>query len=303
MIAVSTSFASKGSTGPDLVRRLVRLDIRAVELEYRITAAAFAALQDPLKQAGVRVTSVHNYFPVPPEFPASMASGDLFNLADLDRDARQEAVRHTVRTIEHANALEAKAVVLHCGRTDMVPEMDRLYAFLDADELESEAARAFIHRKQAERNRKRGPFLDALCFSMEALIRAAERENVLLGLENRFYYSELPDSDDFEILFADFHGAPVGYWHDAGHAHANETLTLVEPGSLLGRFGDRLIGVHLHDAVKTDDHRPPGTGDIDFKTFAEKLAPETLRVLELKSGTPDEGVTAGLKGLAEAGIV
>lgn len=302
MIAVSTSFASKGSTGPDLVRRLVQLEIQAVELEYRITAAAFAALRDPLKQAGIRVTSVHNYFPLPPEFPPEKASGDLFNLADPDREARREAVRHTIRTIEHANALEARAAVLHCGRTAMVPEMETLRRFLKEDALETDAARAFIERKSAERERERPAALDAFRFSLESLIRTAERENVRLGLENRFYYSEVPDATDFDILFNEFKGAPIGYWHDVGHAHANKVLTLIPPGSLLERFQAHLIGVHFHDAVKIDDHRPPGSGEIDFAPLADALTPETIRVLELKSGTPDDGVKEGLKGLAAAGI-
>jgi len=44
---------------------------------------------------------------------------------------------------------------------------------------------------------------------------------VLLGLENRYHDHELPGPDDFKVIFDKFKGAPVGYWHDTGHAHAN----------------------------------------------------------------------------------
>lgn len=122
----------------------------------------------------------------------------------------------------------------------------------------------------------------------------AEKQNVLLALENRYHYHELPTPDDFDLFFSEFSGAPIGYWHDCGHAHANEIMGFVEPGQLSKRYSNHLLGFHLHDAVGLDDHLPPGAGEIgfsDISTFSSKPVP---MILELKPGTTDDAVSQGI---------
>jgi len=111
----------------------------------------------------------------------------------------------------------------------------------------------------------------------------------LLGLENRAHYHELPGRDDFEPLLAEFSGGPLGYWHDTGHAHLAERLTIMRPGFLLEKYADHLVGVHLHDAAGLEDHLPPGIGEIDFGALKPHIKPGIPVVIELKPGTrPDD---------------
>ena len=114
-----------------------------------------------------------------------------------------------------------------------------------------------------------------------------------LGLENRYHYHELPGIDDFALFFREFEGAPLGYWHDCGHAHAGEVLGLYTALDLLDRYGFRLVGCHLHDARGLDDHLPPGRGEIDFASLISYLKPETLQVIELKQGTAPDAAREG----------
>ncbi|HSO19778.1 MAG TPA: TIM barrel protein, partial [Desulfosarcina sp.] len=270
------------------------LSIYAVELEYRLPAPAYHHLRPLLHSAGIAVASVHNFFPLPLEFVKSGGSGDLFSLADLRRDERLEAVKRTLQTIDHASDLEAQAVVLHCGRVAMAAETHVLY-----DRFRQEAAlppgiRQWLDGKLAERDRLKPAHLDALRFSLEKLATAAERRQVKLGLETRYHYHELPGPEDFAPLLEEFEGAPVGYWHDTGHAHVSERLGLVPEGRLLEMLADRLIGLHLHDAEGLEDHLPPGTGSIDFRGLAAGLDPKMPKVLELRPGTPPEAVREGL---------
>jgi sugar phosphate isomerase/epimerase len=133
-------------------------------------------------------------------------------------------------------------------------------------------------------------------------VNVAERLGVVLGLENRYYYHQFPAIDEFEVIFQEFRGGPVGYWHDTGHAHAAEVLGIVPKGELLKRYGARLTGVHLHDARGLKDHQAPGTGDIDFDSLKEYLKDDTLRVIELQSGVSEEQVREGIRFLQEKGI-
>ncbi len=279
-----------------LMAALGTMGADAVELEYRIPAVLWAPVKEALRQNGLAVCSLHNFCPRPPEF--KRGSGDLFSLAAPDREERNAAVRLTLQTIERANDLEARAVVLHGGRVDMPPATQDFQDYYHSGRIATDDARAFITRKLAERDRLKPRHLDALCFSLEKLLPAAERHHVRLGLENRYHYHELPGIDDFQLLFREFDGAPLGYWHDSGHAHAAETLGLGSAQDLLHRYGSQLVGCHLHDAHGLEDHLPPGCGEIDFPALVPFLQAATLRVIELKAGTTPEAARNGAAHLA-----
>jgi sugar phosphate isomerase/epimerase len=57
------------------------------------------------------------------------------------------------------------------------------------------------------------------------------------------------------------------------------------------------VGIHIHDARELDDHLPPGSGEIDFKKIGTGIGDDTLKVIELKPGTPDSEVDAGINYL------
>ncbi len=298
MPTFSTSFfpmAHAADVGA-LMAALETMGADAVELEYRIPAAVWGALKAALRQKALAVSSLHNFCPLPPEF--ARGSGDLFSLASLDREERHAAVRLTLQTIEQANDLEARAVVLHCGRVSMTAATEILHQYQHRGRIATDEARSFLARKLTERDRLKPRHLDALCFSLEKLLPAAERHHVRLGLENRYHYHELPGIDDFALIFREFDGAPLGYWHDSGHAHAAEVLGLFAAQDLLERYESQLVGCHLHDARGLDDHLPPGRGEIDFAALVPYLMAGALQVIELKAGTAPEAASEGAAHLA-----
>ena len=273
---------------------LEQLDIQGVELEYRLTDRFFAGMRDPLMKSPLQVTSIHNYFPFPTRFEELKPGGDLFLLSSPDRDERNRAVDRTIRTIEMANDLEAGAVVLHCGKVEIDAEIQKLHGFFQENSIVTPGAQTFIGQKFKALETSKPAYLDSLLFSLDRLLPQAEKQGVTLGLENRAHYHELPGSGDFEQLLAEFAGGPLGYWHDTGHAHLAEKLTIVPLGFLLDKYAPDLVGVHLHDAVGLQDHLPPGSGEIDFNTVKPHLKPEIPVILELKPGTSNEDIQTAL---------
>lgn len=300
MLAVSTSWKSDGvPNGETLFTALSESGATSVELEYRITETVFHQMRDLLKRSPLRVVSVHNFFPAPIHVKGVRPGGDMFSLSDPDRELRELAVSWTTRTLEHANDLQASAVILHCGRVDVTDPMERLHHFFRTGRIESDAAIGFREQFQAAVNAAKPACLEGLLFSLDRLVREADRLNVCLALENRYHFNELPQYEDFDRLFSEFRGAPLGYWHDTGHAHAAELLGWVPADALLNRYADQLVGIHLHDADGLSDHLPPGRGEIDFDRLKPYLKPDTLRVMELKPGTPDAELAAGLAHLRQ----
>ena len=300
MLALSTSWQSGGSTTAEgMLAALKDLDISGIELSYRISEGFYQEMKNPLSRSGLKVVSVHNYFPIPSARSDSKGGGDLFCLASSDDDERQNSIRFTAKTIECAGNLGAAAVVLHCGVVEMNHEMHLLYQYKNSNQLDSEEAQIFIRNKLEERDRLKPRHKDRLFASLDHLVPVAEKQGVLLGLENRYHYHELPGLDDFRLIFDHFKGAPIGYWHDTGHAHANETLGLIASDSLLLSYAHQLIGVHLHDAIGIDDHIPPGSGEIDFAALKPYLKADTIKVIELKPGIETSEVKAGIKFVRE----
>ncbi len=300
MLALSTSWQSgESTTAEEMLAALTKPGINGIELSYSISQRLYQQMMKALQHSGLKVVSVHNYFPIPSARSDSKGSGDLFLLSSSDNEERQDAIRFTIRSIEHAGELGAAAVVLHCGVVEMNHEMQVFYRFFSSNRLDSKEAQAFIRKKLAERDRHKPEHLENLLYSLDRLLPVAEKQGVLLGLENRYHYHELPGLDDFGAIFANFKGAPIGYWHDTGHAHANETLGLIPKNFLLQTYGNRLIGIHLHDAVGLDDHLPPSTGEIDFQALKPYLKSDTIKVIELKPGIPAAEVLEGIRFVRE----
>lgn len=303
MLGISTSWKSAAVTrGEELFTAVRQMDVFCLELEYRIPDTVYMQLRPLLKKSDVRVASLHNFCPLPPMVKRSMASGDLFLLSSPDHDERAEAVKWTLRTIECANDLEAQTVVLHCGRIEMDHEIQTLYDYFDQGRIESQEAQDFIHTKLELRDKKKAKYLDALRFSLERIARAADSLHIRIGLENRCSYFELPSPDDFELLFAEFDGAPLYYWHDVGHAGVNEALTLGTQEALLQRYANRLLGIHFHDVDGRRDHLPPGKGTLDFSAIKAQLKEDVIGIMELQPGTADEEVRAGISFLRDLGL-
>ncbi len=296
MLALSTSWLSdKTATVAELIAAFKNLGISEIELSYRMSEAMFLQLKGPLKQSGLKVVSVHNYFPIPSVCGNVRGSGDLFLLSSSDTEERQKAIHYTSKTIQYAAEVGAEAVVLHCGLVEMNHELHKLYQYFNSNQLLSEEAQIFIRKKVKERDNQKQAYLDNLLFSLEHLAPLAKKQGLMLGLENRYHYHELPGLDDFKLIFDTLKGAPIGYWHDTGHAHANEALGLIPRNALLQNYANRLIGVHLHDANGLDDHIPPGAGEIDIMTLKPFLEAETLRILEIKPGIPASEVLKGIR--------
>lgn len=302
MLCLSTAFIStRIADGRQLLDALGKYDVRGVELDCRLNRAQFEHIKDHIGATRLRVGSLHNYCPFPALKPGVAAGGDYFKLSSLETEERRLAVQWTTRTIEHANCLEAGAVVLHCGAVEMQARCEELYRMVQCGHKDSRAFQDILTSELEKRERLKAPYLDALLSSLDRLLPIAEKHGVTLGLENRNHYFELPAKAELDLILNEFKGAPVGYWHDTGHAHVFELLGIISQRELLDAFGRQLVGVHLHDARGLTDHLAPGTGDIDFTLLQPFLSDGHRLVIELAPGTTRKDVQQAVNHIRALG--
>ncbi|NIQ37749.1 MAG: TIM barrel protein [Proteobacteria bacterium] len=304
MIGLSTSWLTQRTnmTGRKVIQEIVTLGFSEIELDYRITDTAFREMVPLILREELKIISIHNYFPCPNGTPTSWGGGDLFLLSSPDKDERSRAVEMTLRTIESAQDLGAPAVVLHLGRVEMKTEYDRLHTLSRDNMLDSPEGRRFVERKLEERRQHRGPYVDALLRSLDRLNKEGEKRGVLLGIENRYHYHEIPDFEEVGLILDSYSGGSLRYWHDVGHAHVQEKLGFMEPGTLIQTYSPMLLGVHIHDANGTDDHWAPGSGEIDFWALKKDLEPAQLKILEVHGKSTRNQLLTGMALLERIGL-
>jgi sugar phosphate isomerase/epimerase len=287
MLSLSTAFISAGNAdGRLLVEALAKYNIHGIELDCRLNRAQFQQIKACIGSTRLRVSSLHNYCPFPAIKPHTPPGGDYFKLSSPDLEERRSAVKWTTRTIENANDLQAGAVVLHCGAIEMDSRHLDVYRMFRQGLGESQIYRDLLATDLQIREQRKAPHMDALLFSLDRLLPLAAKHGVTLGLQNRYHYFQLPDRAELDLILNEFKGAPVGYWHDTGHAHVFESLGIISQQALLDAFTQQLAGIHVHDALGLNDHLAPGTGDIDFTPLRPYLKEGCPVVIELAPGTP-----------------
>lgn len=303
MLGISTSWRSEIShSGVEVIDAILEMGVRTVELEYRITLPMLEEILPLLRKRRVSVSSLHNFFPLPEGIPKERAGGDVFSLCSPDREERELAVKYSRRTVEWAQELEARAVVLHMGKISMDNPMKTLKKLYDENKIETEEGKRFLEKQKNIRAQKSGDHLDSALRSLEKLAGEAEKRDVFLGLENRYSLQDFPDFAELKILFKEFAGSPVRYWHDVGHATAQQNLGLSDQKKALENFAGLLVGVHLHGCKGYEDHYAPGSGEEDYTLIKRFLRPETIRVVEAHHRATREELLRGLDFLREQGI-
>jgi sugar phosphate isomerase/epimerase len=293
MLGISTCWwDTRSFRGDEIVGDILELGFEGVELEYRITNSIYQQMRPHLNKQ-VRVLSIHNFFPKPEDPAHAKADADLFLLSSPDKEERSRAVAYTIRTIEHASDLEAQAVILHLGRVDMANPKEGFVELYQGGKIDGNQGEAFLKEQTQIRQAKRQKNLDAVLFSLEKLNREAEHKGVLLGIENRYHFHEIPNFEEIGIILGEFVGGAVRYWHDVGHAAVHEQLGISRHKDLLDAYSGNMIGIHFHDAKGLDDHLAPGQGEIDYAEITPFLKQNLIKVLEIHPKVDREDLLEG----------
>jgi sugar phosphate isomerase/epimerase len=295
MLGISTCwFENRSLNGEEIIKEILELGLEGVELEYRITHPIYQQMK-PLLNKTIKVLSIHNYFPKPIECSHLKASGDLFLLSSVDKDERTKAIQYTIRTLEHACDLEVVPVILHLGHVDMPNPFVRIKRYYSDKKLDQEESVAYIREQNITRRNKVSKHLDAVLFSLERLNKEAEKKGIMLCVENRYHLHEVPDFQEIGIILNEFRGGHIRYWHDVGHAAAQERMGLCRQKDLLDAYSDFIMGVHIHDIKGLDDHLSPGKGDLDFRELSSFNKSDTFKILEIDSNVPRDELEGGIQ--------
>lgn len=275
------------------------LGFRRFELNHAVNSAMLQGLS-----LNGTITSVHEPCPADPSMAVLKERNWLVSAPDEEN--RVQGVAAIRRSIDLAERLGARVVVVHPGRVDIDPTLElALFHLYERGRSKGEeyvrARRKLVSARAAQATVN----MRSVRRSLLELADYAGQRGIRLGLENRYHYHEIPLPDELDELLDLECGDVVGYWHDVGHAQVLQHLGLGTHEEWLRRFAGpqgSLIGVHLHDVHGVTDHLAAGLGQVDWDMVAGYLPADALRTCEFQSFNSPQQLADGLKWLVERDV-
>lgn len=270
-----------------MLREIAALGFEYVELSHGIRITLVPGILRAVEEGVIKVASTHNFCPLPTG--VVQAAPNLFEPSAREHREHDQWLRHTKRSIDFAAQVKARVIVCHLGSVRFFwfnPARNirhYLHDHPEAGRQPDDATYQALLQKATARLRKRmPPFWEQTKKSIGEVLDHATQKGIRLGFENRERFEELPlDADHLDLVNGFPATAPVGYWHDTGHADIKEGMGLLQHRAHLEKMAPRTIGFHLHDVnAHGQDHQAIGSGHIDFKMISQFWRPEHLLTLE-----------------------
>lgn len=293
MYALSTCWNSdRHDDGRAMLREIRDLGFEYAELSHGIRISLVPGILDAVQAGEIKISTVHNFCPLP--IGVTRAAPNIFKFTSTDARERERALRQTVQTLDFAQRVGARLVVLHLGAVEMRDYTDKLLALVAAGQRETPKYQRLCRELEEKREARREKHTELAHAILRELEAQASQRGLLLGIENREALEEIPFETDFQLLFFDFRGETVRYWHDIGHAQIKDNLGFIQHALHLEAMAEHLAGFHIHDVeFPGRDHRAPGKGMIDFNILKPFVTPAHIKVLELSPSLSTEDVQAG----------
>ncbi len=282
-----------------MLGEIAALGFRHVELSHGIRITLVPGVLKAVEEGVIEVSSTHNFCPLPTG--VVQAAPNLFEPSSTEHREHDQWLRHTKRSIDFAAQVKARVLVCHLGSVGFFwfnparAVRNYLRDHPDAGRTpDDKKYHALLQKSLAKLRKRMPPYWAQTQASVKEIFDYAKQKGVKLGFENREKFEELPvDADYAEFLAGLPADAPVGYWHDTGHADIKESMGLLKHREFLATLAPRAIGFHLHDVnAQGQDHQPVGAGHIDFEMVSKFWRPEHLLTLEFGPRVTEEEVRA-----------
>ena len=285
--------------------RMAGFAAKAKELGFthiEANASVSSQMLRELLETAVPISSIHS--PCPTTLSSRGTPISNLSLSSLDEGERMEAVGFTKQTIDLAASVKAKAIVLHMGEVPIDLSLQaRLFKLHNGGHAQTKEYSQAKEELVYQRTSKAPHYLDAARKSLQQIREYSRLKGIMLGLETRFHFNEIPDMGEMAELLGEVPRDLAGYWHDVGHAEVQQRLGFAFHEDWLSRFRGRMVGIHLHDVRGISDHHAPGKGYMDWEMIARYLPQGIVKVCEIGEWNDEEQLQGVVEFLQRKGIL
>ena len=300
MISISTAWNYKEDKDTrQILTEIKNVGLDTIELGYLITKDKLETIIPLLSEMDMKVSSIHNFCPLPYDAPSPRHPSNHYRLSSLDEDERKRAVKWTNNTVDLAKQVGAKVVVVHAGTIELDNDPSReLIDMYKAGKKDAPEFAPLREKLLKVRKEKIVPYLDAAVKSFKEILPHAANCGIKIGFETRYYPIEIPNFEEIGIFLDTFKDQSIGYWHDVGHAEANSRLGITDQMKYLNAYKDRMIGIHIHGIEVLRDHKAPFVGDMDFAPILPFITDGMIKVIESSSVATSDEIREAVKKLS-----
>lgn len=264
-----------------LLERAKKLGFDKFELSVEIPHTWLSDIKNSVDKKEVQILSIHNYCPRVEKIPPGRTIFSSYLISSEDETERRFAIELTKKSILTAKKVDASTVIIHAGEVVIKPSGRDLSRFVQDFGVKTKLYQNYLEELRKNRKLSSERYLLNTIKSLREIANFAMDNNIKIGLENRFFYHEIPLLEEFGIIFSEIDLANIGFWYDVGHAEIFIRMGFMESHKqLLEPYKNKIIGFHLHDVRGMQDHYAPGEGELDFKQFFPYLSVETLKIIE-----------------------
>ncbi|MEO7677621.1 MAG: TIM barrel protein, partial [Verrucomicrobiota bacterium] len=215
MYSFSTCWNSQRHTdGRAMLREIRDLGFDHAELSHGIRISLLPGILEAVDAGEIKISTLHNFCPLP--MGVTQAAPNIYLFSSPDDREWESAYKHSIKTIETAARVGARAVVLHMGCIEMKDYTDKLVDLVGKGKKESPKYEKLCNEVQEKIQEKKEKFVERSYRMLRRLIEPAEARGIKLAVENREALEEIPIDSDFSFFFREFPEPTVCYWHDTG---------------------------------------------------------------------------------------
>ncbi len=275
----------------------VAMGFRRIELGLSESPVPLAGFEESRRETGITVNSLVTGCLNP---RSEHMSGT--KLGSMDSELRERAMLSCRRHIQLAAKYICPTVILRgCEIEDpaLRSEAEGLRATFNEEGPEEEINQKVVDFVARAQKASQGQ-VEHLCRSIHSLRQ--EFPDIHLAVEPGRSFIDILNFEAMEWVLDDLSRQELSYWHDTGAVHRRQRASLPGQGDWLERFGERMIGVHLQDAVDAESEMPPGLGAVDFKLVSEFMPAEVEKVVEINPRHGRSEILASVQFLIDRGF-
>src|SRR5689334_21928250 len=121
--------------GRKMLEEIRDLGFEYAELSHGIRISLLPGIFEAVDAGLIKISSLHNFCPLP--MGVDHAAPNLYQFSAFSERERQNALKHTLKTLETASRVKAGVVVLHLGSIESVSYSDKLVDLMEKGQRES----------------------------------------------------------------------------------------------------------------------------------------------------------------------
>ncbi len=249
-----------------------------------------------------QIVALENFNPRPPRLPKNSIAAHTLDLGAKDSATRMAATEASMLSLNAANAIGAKQLILHCSSLDIGKFRASIMSSWQKGKFQDPNLQRIIGLAMDKRPQICAPVMDAWKKSLDAILSEAQDNDIKIILRTPVFPWDFPNRDDLKTLFSEFKGSPLQVYYDSARLYCHEVLAMESTFEWRSSFSEHLAGYHINDSINFTLGHLPGQGSVPFDLLFKEVQVEKIHTIRARAPQSQEHLLTAIEYLKQLGI-